>query len=91
MEKSIYVVLSQTGTMYGTKLKGARYLSIAEGYVSKIGLDKNNEIIGYEYISLGKAMDEIKKGEAPDVALSKNTKTYGRMADAVKVIDPRKE
>lgn len=84
-------LISQTGTMYGTKAKGARYLSIAEGYVSKIGLDKNNEIIGYEYISLGKAMDEIKKGTEPNEAIKMFTKSYGRMNDAVKVIDPRKE
>ena len=84
-------MISQTGTMYGTKAKGARYLSIAEGYVSKIGLDKNNEIIGYEYISLGKAMDEIKKGTEPNEAIKMFTKSYGRMDDAVKVIDPRKE
>ena len=84
-------LISQVGTSYGTKAKGARYLSIAEGYVSKIGLDQNNEIIGYEYISLGKIMDDIKKGVEPSEAFKTHTKSYGRMADAVKVIDPRKE
>ena len=34
---------SQVGTMYGTKLKGVRYLEMAEGYVLSIALDKNNE------------------------------------------------
>ena len=84
-------LISQTGTSYGTKAKGARYLSIAEGYVSKIGLDKNNEIIGYEYISLGKAMEQIKKGQDANEAIKQNTKRYGRMDEAVKVIDPRQE
>ena len=37
---------SQVGTMYGTKAKGARYLEMAEGYVLKIGLDADGEIIG---------------------------------------------
>ena len=82
---------SQVGTMYGTKAKGARYLNIAEGYVSKLGLDKNNEIIGYEYISIGKAMEDIRNGVEPNEAIKKYTKSYGRMTDAVKVIDPRKE
>ena len=35
---------SQVGTMYGTKLKGVRYLEMAEGYVLKLALDKDNVI-----------------------------------------------
>ncbi|MBS5587011.1 MAG: iron-sulfur cluster assembly scaffold protein, partial [Clostridiales bacterium] len=53
---------SQVGTMYGTKLKGARYLEMAEGYVLSIALDEDNEICGYKFVSLGKMMDAIKKG-----------------------------
>ena len=51
---------SQIGTMYGTKAKGARYLEMAEGYVLKIALDAEGEIIGYKFVSLGKMMDAIK-------------------------------
>ena len=40
---------SQVGTVYSTKLKGPRYLDLAEGYILKMGLDENDEIIGYEY------------------------------------------
>ena len=53
---------SVCGTMYGTNVKGPRYLEMAEGYVTKIALDKNDEIIGYAFVSLGKMMDAIKKG-----------------------------
>ena len=53
---------SQIGTMYGTKVKGPRYLEMAEGYVLKVGLDEEGEIIGYQFVSLGKMMDAIKKG-----------------------------
>ena len=81
---------SQIGTMYGTKLKGARYLEMAEGYVIEIGLDENSEIIGYKFVSLGKMMDAIKKGVDPKEAYEKNIGTYGRFGQAVKVIDPRK-
>ena len=35
---------SQVGTMYGTKLKGARYLEMAEGYVLSIALDGIKQI-----------------------------------------------
>ena len=73
---------SQVGTMYGTLKK-------AEGYVTGIALDKNNEIIGYKFVSLGKMTDFIKKGDDPNTAYEKACGQYGRVADAVKIIDPR--
>ena len=82
---------SQVGTMYGTLEKGPRYLEMAEGYVLGIGLDKNGEIIGYKFVSLGKMMDAIKKGVDPKEAYEKNINTYGRFNEAVQVIDPRKK
>ena len=80
---------SVTGTTYGTKAKGARYLEIAEGYVAEIGLDEDNEIIGYKFVQLGIMMDLIQKGTDANEALAKATGTYGRFADAVKTINPR--
>ncbi len=82
---------SQVGTMYGTKAKGVRYLEMAEGYVLNIGLDADDEVIGYKFVHLGKMMDAIKKGVDPKEAYEKNISTYGRFAEAVKVIDPRHE
>ncbi len=82
---------SQVGTMYGTRKKGPRYLEMAEGYVTGIALDKNNEIIGYKFVNLGKMTDFIKKGDDPNTAWEKASGQYGRVADAVKIIDPRKE
>ena len=82
---------SQIGTMFGTLEKGPRYLEMTEGYCTRIALDENNEIIGYEFVSLGKMMDFIKKGDDANEALKKATGTYGRFADATKYIDPRKE
>ena len=82
---------SQIGTMYGTKAKGPRYLEMAEGYVTKIALDENGEIIGYQFVSLGKMMDAIKKGVDPKEAYEKNVGTYGRYDQAAKYIDPRKQ
>jgi len=82
---------SQIGTMYGTFKKGPRYLEMAEGYVLSVGVDENNEIIGYKFVHLGKMMDAIKKGVDPKEAYEKNIGTYGRYAEAVKVLDPRKE
>ena len=85
---------SQVGTMYGTLAKGPRYLEMAEGYVLKIALDKDNQICGYQFLSLGKMMDAIKKGVEPNEAYNANIGTYGRFKaedGAVKWIDPRKE
>ena len=82
---------SQVGTCYSTKVKGPRYLELSEGYITEIGLDENNEIIGYKYVNLGKMMENIKKKMDPMEAIEKASGKYGRMDDAVKVIDPREE
>jgi NifU-like protein involved in Fe-S cluster formation len=82
---------SQVGTLFATKAKGARYLELTEGYINRIALDDNGEIIGYEFISLGKMIDAIKKGEDANAALEKAKGTYGRFGEAAKLIDPRKE
>jgi len=82
---------SQVGTMYATLKKGPRYLEMAEGYISRIGVDKDGAIIGYEFVNLGKMMDAIKKGTDANEALKSATGTYGRFADSVKQLDPRHE
>ncbi len=85
------VLRSQVGTMWGTRAKGVRYLEMTDGYVLNIGLDKNNEVIGYQFVNLGKMMSAIRSGVDPKEAYEKAIGTYGRFSEAVKVIDPRKE
>jgi len=80
---------SQVGTMFSTKEKGVRYMEMAEGYVLNMALDKNDEVIGYRFVNLGKMMDAIKKGVDAKEAYEKNIGTYGRFDEAVTVIDPR--
>lgn len=82
---------SQVGTIFATCAKGVRYLEMAEGYILSLGLDKNNEIIGYRFVHLGKMMDMIRAGKDPKDAYESNIKTYGRYDEAVKYIDPRSE
>lgn len=82
---------STVATMFSTKLKGPRYLELTEGYVTRIGVDANNEIIGYEYVNLGKMMDFIKKGTEAGEALKKASGVYGRFNEAVRTLDPRHE
>ena len=82
---------SQVGTMFATKEKGPRYMELTEGYVTRIALNKDDEIIGYEFVSLGKMMDFIKKGIDANEALEKAKGHYGQWDNAVKYIDPRQE
>ena len=82
---------SQVGTMYGTLEKGPRYLEMAEGYCTRIALDAEDQIIGYEFVNFGRFMEEIKKGTDAAVALEKMTSNYGRFAEGIKYIDPRKQ
>lgn len=82
---------SMIGTTYSTREKGARYLELTEGYVTKLALDANDEIIGYQFVNLGKMMEAIGKGATPNEAYEKFLSTYGRFNEAAKVIDPRKE
>ncbi|MHC1730278.1 MAG: iron-sulfur cluster assembly scaffold protein [Syntrophobacteraceae bacterium] len=79
---------SQVATMFATRAKGPRYLEMAEGYITRIGVDGDGTIIGYEFVSLGKMMDDIKKGVDANEALARAKGSYGRFAEAVRQIDP---
>ena len=82
---------SQVGTMFSTKAKGVRYMEMAEGYVTRMALDENSEVIGYEFIKVGKMLEDIRHGKTPDEAYKANCGQYGRYDEAVKKIDPREE
>ena len=85
---------SMTGTIFSTKAKGVRYLELTEGYILQTALDKDNQVIGYKFVHLGKMMDAIRHGTDPKTAYEKNIGTYGRFSaeqGAVKWIDPREE
>ncbi len=82
---------SQVGTLFSTKAKGVRYLELAEGYITKMALDADDQVIGYKFVHLGKMMENIRKGMDANEALVKATGQYGRFDDAAKVIDPREE
>ena len=82
---------SMVGTIYGTLAKGPRYLELTDGYITGVALDEDDEIIGYKYVNFGKMMDFIKAGDDANTALEKASGQYGRVQDAVRVIDPRKE
>ena len=82
---------SAVSTVYANDKIGPRYLNLTEGYITKLALDENSEIIGYEYVNLGNLMQMLENGTDYKEAKEKSTKRYGRFADAVKYINPRKE
>lgn len=82
---------SLVGTSYSTLCKGPRYFNTAEGYITKLALDKNDEIIGYEYVNLFGMMRLFKQGTNLNDAYTQSKKTYGRYDEGVKYIDPRSE
>lgn len=82
---------SQVGTIFSTNAKGVRYMDLTEGYITRLALDDDNQVIGYEYVKLGKMMEDIRHGMDANDAKAKNTGNYGRFAEAAKYIDPREE
>ena len=80
---------SQVGTMFGTKAKGARYLELAQGYVTRMALNDKNEIIAFEFLNLGKFTDALKAGKTPEEAIQGAMGHYGQWENAAKYIDPR--
>ena len=84
-------LVSQCGTLYGTKVKGTRYLQLTEGYITKMALNENDEIIGYEFVKFGPMMENIKAGMDANEAVKKATGHYGQWDSAAKYIDPRHE
>lgn len=74
---------SMTGTIFSTKEKGVRYLELTEGYINKLAVDANDEVIGYQFVKLGKMMEDIRHGKTPNEAYEKNVGTYGRYDNMV--------
>ncbi len=79
---------SSVGTIYSNINDGPIYLNTAEGYITKLALDANNEIIGYEYIDTSELLTKLRQASNTD-AVKQSTKTYGRYEDGVKFVDPR--
>ena len=80
---------SQVGTMFGTKAKGARYLELAQGYVTRMALNDKNEIIAFEFMNLGKFTYALKAGKTPEEAIRGAMGHYGQWENAAWAISTR--
>ena len=90
-ELFLQIIYGRTQTTYATLAKGPRYLELAEGYITKVAVDKEGQIIGYKFVHLGKMMEMVRGGMDANEALEKASGQYGRVDDADKLIDPRCE
>ncbi|MBE7075917.1 MAG: hypothetical protein E7375_02460 [Clostridiales bacterium] len=83
---------SQVGTIFSTLEGGVKYLNLTEGYITRMALDENDEVIGYEYVNLGLLLKNLKDESLnKQQAIEKSTKHYGRFEEAKKYVDPRGE
>lgn len=80
---------SKVATIYSNEKTGVKYLNTAEGYISKLALDENKEIIGFEYINTSRLIKLLQNGTNGNDALKQSTNHYGRYDDAISYIDPR--
>ncbi len=64
-------MVSSIGTLYSSTPTGVRYLDMVEGHILKMGLDENNEVIGYQFLSVGRMLKDIREGIDPQKALEK--------------------
>ena len=64
---------------------------MAEGYCTRMALDEDDQVIGYEFGPPRQIYGHDQKGVDANEALAKAKGSYGRFAEAVKYIDPRQE
>ncbi len=82
---------SRVGTVYSNDKTGVRYYNTTEGYITRLALDENSEIIGYEYVNLPRLLKNIRAGLDAKEALIKAAGTYGRFDEGKKFIDTMEE
>ncbi len=82
---------SRIGTVYSNEHTGVRYYHTTEGYITRLALDENDEIIGYEYVNLPRLLKNIRAGLDAKEALIKSSGSYGRFDEGKKYIDTMEE
>lgn len=82
---------SQVASCYGSREKGPRYLHVNEGYVTRMALDENDEVIGYELLNVGRMLALMKEGIPAGEAQARSMSHVGRFSEGRDFIDPRKD
>ena len=66
-------------------------MEVAEGYILELGLDANDEIIGYKFVHLGKMMEQVKKVLTLKKLMKRISELTADLMKPLKKVDPRKE
>ena len=56
-----------------------------------MALDEEGEVIGYQFVKVGKMLEDIRHGVSPDEAYRKTSAVWPFPDGAAKYIDPREE
>lgn len=81
--------MSHVGTVAATLGQPPKLLQATEGYITSAALDESQEIIGYQYVRIGKLLADIQHGRFTRIEDYQDV--YGRYNDGVKFVDPRRE
>ncbi len=79
--------LSHIGTIVANKNEIPRILQTSEGYILRLSLDNKDQIIGYQYLTLGSLLADIRLGK--NIIIDNYIEEYGRYDEGVKFLDPR--
>ena len=80
--------ISHVGTVDCINGVPPRILETTEGYTTRVALDAENNIIGYEFLKIGKMLDDISHENFTNV--SEYIGTYGRFSEGVIYKDVRR-
>ena len=81
--------ISHVGTVWSVAGTSPIALETTEGYITKLALDENDEIIGYQFVSIGRLMDDLRKGVFKNMESYINV--YGRYDEGVTLKNVREE
>jgi len=79
--------LSHVGTVISKNHEAPILLQTTEGLITKQALDKNGDIIGYQYLKIGELLKSLSFNR--NVNIKDFLSEYGRYSEGVKWIDPR--
>lgn len=81
--------ISHVGTVWSVAGNAPVALETTEGYITKLALDENGEVIGYQFISIGRLLDDLRDGAFNNI--EDYIGVYGRYNEGVVFKNVREE
>lgn len=79
--------LSHVGTVIAVNHEPPLLLQTTDGYITRLALDKDRAVIGYQYLKTGELLRAMTSGR--NVSISDFLSVYGRYSDGVTWVNPR--